>query len=95
MMINMFTIVGRIVSITKYGFTIKVTVHDSDKEWHDAIEPIYITDSMKNNVKEYLKVGDVVGVKGHFDVNKSNKPIIVGDKLSFLSSSMAGKEVSE
>jgi len=94
-MINQYVVVGRIVSITKYGFTINATVRDGDKAWHDAVIPINITDSMKNNAMEYLKIGDVVGVKGHFDVNKSNKPIIVGDKLSFLSSADAGKEVSE
>lgn len=94
-MINQYVIVGRIVSITKYGFTINATVREDEKTWHDAVVPINITDSMKDNVKEYLKEGDVVGVKGHFDINKSNKPVIIGDKLTFLSSSMAGKEVSE
>lgn len=91
-MINMFTIVGRIVSITSYGITIRVTVQEGEKKFHEAIIPVHISSSMKDNCTEYLKEGDICGVKGHFDATKTGKPIIFGERITFLSSN---KEVKD
>ena len=86
-MINQIVIVGRINSMTSYGFTIKVMTPDSGKDAREIVLPVHITDKMQDNVKNYLEDGCLVGVKGHFDISgKTKKPIMIGDKITFLSS---------
>ena len=80
---------GPIVSVTSYGITIKVTVQEGEKKFHYAIIPVYISSDMKDHCVEHLKVGDICGVNGHFDVTASGKPIIFGERITFIAS---GKE---
>lgn len=84
-MINQVIIVGRIKAITGWGFTAEVQVPEGDKKYHPQIIPVFVVPSMMNNVLDYLKPQDVVGVKGCLDSRNGNL-ILRAEKLSFLAS---------
>lgn len=87
-MLNYFTVVGRLVEAPKENegkVEIKVSVPRSYKNE----EGIYETDIIEitlmgliaNKTIEYIKKGDLVGVKGRIENMK-----LVAEKISFLSS---------
>lgn len=105
---NQYFLVGRIVEDFKQKendkdnkTTIKVAVNRSFKN----ADGIYETDfmnitlfgSMSVSVMNYVKKGDLIGIKGHVQTcnltvkdTSINVPELIADKVSFLSSSMKG-----
>lgn len=48
--------------------------------------PVELTDNIGNNVFEYCKQGDLVGIKGRLSCKDSNLIQIIAEKVTFLSS---------
>jgi single-stranded DNA-binding protein len=47
---------------------------------------VFVPEGMKNNIKEYLHIGDLVGIKGKLKQDSINhNTIVLADKISFLS----------
>jgi hypothetical protein len=83
-MLNMFTLVGRLGSMS--CDTIELKVQGLEKNANDEYPTytlfIMVGANMLNQIKEYCHIGDLVGVKGKIlDNNK-----LVGEKVTFLSS---------
>lgn len=84
-MLNNVMLVGRISGIYNDCFTIKIPNQDIN---HDPLEcRIFASENIMNNIKDYVNIDDVVGVRGKLD-NKGelNNLYIIADKISFLSS---------
>lgn len=93
-MLNEVTLVGRITSdIEKIGEDYRMVIaiprsyKNADGEYEtDFIENI-LPKNIGENVKEYCKKGDIVGVKGRLETYELNRPITVkAEKVTFLSS---------
>ena len=93
-MLNQVILVGRITSdIEKIGENYRMVIaiprsyKNADGEYEtDFIENI-LPKNIGENVKEYCKIGDIVGVKGRLETYELNKPTtVIGEKVTFLSS---------
>ena len=95
-MLNQIVLVGRITSDleineveNKKVATITLAVSRSFKnangEYETDFVPITIWNGIAENVCEYCKKGDIVGVKGRIQT-KEDKIEIVAEKVTFLSS---------
>lgn len=86
-MLNQCVLVGRIVS-DDINEEIKVAVSrsfkNSDEEYETDIIPIQLVGSLFNNVKEYCKKGDIIGVKGRIE-GRADGSFIIAEKVTFLS----------
>lgn len=103
---NLVYLIGRIVSINEASSesdatTVALAVHRNYKN----IEGVYETDiidctlwkGIANNVTQYCKKGDLIGIKGRIemrlDEEKSKQVMkIITEKVSFLSSKSESKE---
>ena len=97
-MMNQLVLVGRLSNDIKKGkiegkevIQISVTVprsfKNADGEYENDVIPIILASNISNNVLEYCKKGDVIGVKGHIQASASSgKVFLYGDKITFLSS---------
>jgi single-strand DNA-binding protein len=95
-MLNMVTLVGRILEdINKNEneenyIKIRITVPRSYKNIDGIYEnddiDIYIYNNLANQMLEYCKKGDLVGIKGKIQ-NDNNKLKIIAEKITFLSNS--------
>ena len=96
-MLNIVTIVGRIIeiensenyTIIKVGINRTYKNEDTGKYDVDFIK-CKINEKMSDNVKEYLSVGDIIGIKGRLESEGENIKL-VADKISFLSSKKEGE----
>ena len=95
-MINGYALVGRIARMLDDCIIISVvrSYKNSEGEYESDLFNIYMSDNILKNTKEYCKVGDVVGVKGHMqsieytkDSTTYRRIRLLADKLTFLSSS--------
>lgn len=108
-MMNQIVIIGRYMNIAdapEYGEgakNITITCPRSEKN----SEGVYLTDvltinisgNIAQNAMEYLKKGDIIGIKGKLltrEYSKNKKTIreqyVSGEKITFLSSSSSNKE---
>lgn len=82
-MLNSFMVLGRIASLS--DDTVELKVQDSVKDENGVYQNfeifIQVGEGIMENMKEYCKVGDLVGVKGK--IVNNNK--LVGEKVTFLS----------
>lgn len=60
-------------------------------EYDTDFIPVVLYDGIAENVKDYCKIGDVVGVKGRLQMNK-DKLELVTEKLTFLSRKKESEE---
>jgi len=83
--LNQLVIVGRLWAIKPDRFILAVPATFKNKEGaYDTYRiEFFMKGNIAQNVKEYCKKGDMVGVKGHIETH--NK--IYAEKISFLSSS--------
>ena len=96
-MLNVVTIVGRVTEIedNENYTTIKIAINrrykneDTGNYDVDFIK-CKINGKMSDNVKEYLSVGDIIGLKGRLESEGENIKL-VADKISFLSSKREGE----
>ena len=92
-MLNNFILVGRIVDI--YDGVILVSVTRSYKnefgEYVDDKMEIEVGKNIFENVKEYCRIGDLIGARGHLEA-EYNRAILKCEKISFLSTRKDDKE---
>lgn len=81
-MLNQVVVVARLEKMTDDQIILKASSPDTYESWYITID---ISHSIMTNVRAYCHVGDVVGIKGHLE--QSNR--IVGEKITFLSSTYA------
>lgn len=95
-MLNQTVLVGRItkdVEIKKIedeeyailNLAIPRSFKNSEGNYDTDFIDVSIFNNMAQNIKEYCKVGDLVGVKGRLE-SKEDKLTLVGEKVTFLSS---------
>lgn len=76
-MLNQVVVVGKVKLIdTKANV---IVINCETKEDTDNLIGFEVSNNIMKNCKEYLKVNDVVGIKGHLEYNK-----IKVDKVTFL-----------
>lgn len=96
-MLNQIILVGRLVSDPEINETengkkgiIKLAIPRSfknvDGEYETDFVECVLWKAVADNVKEYCKKGDVVGVKGRIQSNENGIEVIA-EKVTFLSSS--------
>ena len=98
-MLNHVVLVGRIYSpinlevngdytvVLKVPKGVKKSKSDYDSDYID----ITLTDSIAQNMRDYCKEGDVVGVKGHLRKNENDLHMTVeAEKITFLSRTKGG-----
>lgn len=92
-MLNQVVVVGRIVDI--FDNQIVMNIPRSYKNEHGEYDtdtiPVKLTGNIFNNVKEYCKAGDLVGIKGVLE-SEGITIVVRGDKVTFLSSTKEGGE---
>ena len=81
-MLNQVVLVGRIMDIKDN--VLKMNIPERDAE--DIRVNVELTGGMANNMKEYVAVGDLVGVKGKIANNARKGMKIKASKITFLSS---------
>lgn len=84
---NQLIILGRfkeIVSSRKKEAIFLIDFTDATNKHHCI--PIHIAGCIIDKIKEYCKTNDVIAIKGSISTDKDNNIIILGDKITFLSS---------
>lgn len=95
-MLNQVIIVGRVARIEadnsnqafeKASISLAVTksYKNSDGEYETIFVPITLYNQVAKNTLEYVKKGDVIGIKGTIN-SKSNQISINVERVTFLSS---------
>jgi single-stranded DNA-binding protein len=77
-MLNQCTIIGRVLEIKENSIIIK---NQYNNNTNNEIECVSYGKSLMENVKEYVKINDIVGIKGHLEDNN----VVMIEKLSLLS----------
>lgn len=83
-MINQLILVGRITEIEQDNEIVVAcsrTEKNEQGEYETDFIKVYLNNNISDSVKEYCKVGDLVGVKGRIESGN----IIKALKVSFLS----------
>jgi single-stranded DNA-binding protein len=88
-MLNQVVLVGRIIDIKEdVGTIITVAVSRTYKnnkgEYEKDLIDCSLYGSIENHVKEYCKIGDIIGIKGKLR-NLEDKLEFIGEKVSYLS----------
>lgn len=98
-MLNQTVLVGRVrnITTTENGTKLSIIVPRSYKnekgEYDNDIISVKLFDSISKNATEYLKTGDVVGIKGRLaDKDGLDGLTLVAEKLTFLSSNKNNEE---
>lgn len=82
-MLNQVVLVGRVKEWRNDKIFV-LSIPSSEEETVDI--PITISENMMDNVKNYMEINSVVGVKGKFMNNDNHKVILFSDRISYLSS---------
>ena len=83
-MLNNVMLIGRVTEISE-KFNLNISVNNAADERVDV--RIFISEGMKDNVKQYLHVGDLVDIKGQLKQDSVNhNTVVLAQKISFLSS---------
>lgn len=95
-MTNMVCLIGRLsTDINEKDSTMTLAVQSNIKNEEGVYDTYFIDillyENMLKNSMEYLKKGDLVGVKGRLKT-EDNELKVVADKISFLSSKKVGEE---
>ena len=101
-MLNQIILVGRMKEIKKNEtesgkkmITLTLAVPRNFKNMNGEYEtdfiPCILWNDIVKNAEEYLKPGDVIGIKGRIQMYKNNIEVIC-EKLTFLSSKKEGEE---
>lgn len=96
-MLNQFIIVGRIVKdLEKESNVITIAIprhyKNEDGEYDTDFVDVTIDGTLAKTTIEYLKKGDIIGVKGNIKSEISNdirKMLLVAERVTFLSSKKA------
>lgn len=92
-MLNQVVMVGKIKEMLDNGFIVSVDriVKSETGEYDNDDITVELTGEVLNNTKEYCQETDVVGIKGRLK-NIDNNIIVVGEKISFLSTNNKDKQ---
>lgn len=96
-MLNQIVLVGRTTKIVKNGrnCTLQIETARSYKNIEGEYEKDYfkvtLTGGIAERAREYLKIGDLVGIKGRLE-SKGELIKIICEKLTFLSSNRDSKD---
>ena len=94
-MMNQIIVVGRLQKIVDLGDKTLITVanqrpfKNTDGEYKTDYIDFIIWSGIKQNVIEYCKQGDIIGVRGRVQTENEEaekETILVADKITFLSS---------
>lgn len=83
-MLNQVVLVGRIkmININELVISVSRNFKNENGEYEDDDIKVYVAISIQNNINEYCKIGDIIGIKGRIERNNR----IVAEKVTFLSS---------
>lgn len=90
-MLNSVVLIGRIIEIgdfiedkVKVKISVPRSVKNEEGEYVNDIIEVILQGNIAANTTEYVKNGDLVGIKGRIQVELSTMEIIA-DKVTFLS----------
>jgi hypothetical protein len=87
-MLNQFCLVGRVYNINAIENKITLKIPRSSKNEFGEYENDYIKVSLPNNSDiSLLKENDIVGIKGRLQEKELGDLEVIGEKISYLSSS--------
>ena len=79
-------LVGRYMANIDGGIVVKIINHKGQ-----TVEvPVKVLGNMLNNINNYCKLDDVIGVKYYLEPDKVHDVSFVAEKITFLSSETAG-----
>lgn len=91
-MLNHLVLIGRVSSIndepenvTKLIVAVQRSFKNAEGVYENDFVPCIVLNKMASNVKDYCKVGDIIGIKGRLQ-GKENNLEVVAEKLTFLAS---------
>ena len=86
-MVNSVMLVGRFVKLENDTIVLSIPSNSKNEngEWYAYNISCSISGSLLENTKKYVSVGNIVGIRGHFEDNN----MVVVEKITFLS---GGKE---
>ena len=102
-MLNQTILVGRIVKevevketdngrkVAYLTLAVQRSYKNENGEYETDFVPCALWNAIAENVAEYCKKGDLVGVKGRIQ-NENNGIVIVAEKVTFLSSTKKDEE---
>lgn len=82
---NNIVIVGRIASFEGNEVTITVNRNykNEDGIYMSDLIPIWLSANIGEKMKEFCRIGDVIGVKGHLE--NRGEVVVMAEKVSFIS----------
>lgn len=82
---NNVVIVGRITSFKGNEVTITVNRNykNEDGIYMSDLIPIWLSANIGEKMKEFCRIGDVIGVKGHLE--NRGEVVVMAEKVSFIS----------
>ena len=83
---NNVILVGKITSFERNEITISVTRNykNEDGVYMSDLIPIWLSANIGEKMKDFCKIGDVIGVKGRLE-NRCDV-VVMAEKVSFISS---------
>lgn len=92
-MLNQCVLVGRIVSLpnkindNQYKLRLNVTQNYKDVEdnYVESFLDICLSAKMAQQVTNYCRINEVIGIKGYIDTDMDGYPTIISTKITFLS----------
>ena len=98
-MLNNIILVGRVAQPVTKTLTIATerSYKNPDTNTYDTdFFNITVSDSIMHNAIDYLKEGDLVGIKGHLETTTTTNEIkIICDRLTFLSQSRSSNNMGK
>lgn len=84
---NQFVLTGKVKENFTYNYSKKYTVLKLASKYieEDIIIYIKVPNAMISKAISYIRVGDLFGVKGHFESKGLKHRSLICDKLTFLS----------
>ena len=82
---NNVILVGRITSFEGNGVIISITRNykNEDGIYMSDLIPIWLSANIGEKMKDFCKIGDVIGVKGRLE--NRGEVVVMADKVSFIS----------
>ena len=82
---NNVILVGRITSFEGEEVTISITRNykNEDGIYMSDLIPIWLSANIGEKMKDFCKIGDVIGVKGRLE--NRGEVVVMADKVSFIS----------
>lgn len=87
-MFNNFVLVGKLLEVNEKEKSLILAVQRPYKNENNIYENDFIKIHVKvcfDNFNDYLKISDLLGVKGRIETDKNNNLILESEKITFLS----------